>query len=126
MSLYYVRTVSSSWPQGIFVVLYSLTTFSGNADLLSVQMKSLLCKGATVMPFMSLILSDSYSTIDILISAACHMLMHSSIFPIFWRAFALTNRMPFCKNCSNFCDPVSYLVPCKRSGYLEQFWTTLV
>ena len=26
----------------------------------------------------------------------------------------------------NFRDLVNYPVPCKRSGYLEQFWTALV
>ena len=44
----------------------------------------------------------------------------------FWRAFVLNNKMPFYKHCSNFRDLVNYPVPCKRSGYLEQFWTALV
>ena len=34
--------------------------------------------------------------------------------------------MPFYKHCSDFRDLVNYPVPCKRSGYLEQFWTALV
>ena len=44
---------------------------------------------------------------------------------IFWQAFAVNHKLPFHKNCSNFLNPVNFLVLCKRSGYLEQFWTAL-
>ena len=84
MSLYFARTASQSRPEGTFVVLYSWTTFSSNADFSSVQMRFLLYKGVTVTEYMPLILSDSYLSIDILISAECHRPMHSPIFLIFW------------------------------------------
>ena len=44
----------------------------------------------------------------------------------FWRAFVFNNKMPFYRHCSNFRDLVNYPIPCKRSGYLEHFWTALV
>ena len=44
----------------------------------------------------------------------------------FWQAFVFNNKMPFYKHCSNFRDLVNYPVPCKQSGCLEHFWTTLV
>ena len=64
MSLYFVRTFSQSTPERVFVILYSWTIFSSNADFF--QMKSLLCKGVTATPSMPSVLSDSYSTMDIL------------------------------------------------------------
>ena len=49
----------------------------------------------------------------------CHIPTHSYILLAFWWAFALKKKMPFYENCCNCCDPLSYPVPCKRSGYLE-------
>ena len=44
----------------------------------------------------------------------------------FWRAFVFNNKMSFYKHCNDFRDLVNYPVPCKRFGYLEQFWNALV
>ena len=115
MLLHFIWTVFPSRPDQIFEIL-CMDNLSSNFDFSLIQMRSLFFKGVIVMPFMP---SELYRAINRLTSAE---LFNISSFLV---DFTHNNKMPFNKT-SNLYNPVSHLVICKHSGYLEQFCTALM